>query len=503
VPADDIGYSERPFDYPGVDNNGDEKEYDMGAYEALMYRFTVTADCRDGDDWPDVLQAISDEVGNEGVFHISPGDIDPVQNVWNELTSEFGSDVIWYPVVGNHEAETESDMEWIRGDLDDADDYGHYGDKLLELRFPDPRIVKAGPTKGVGTIYSFEYQNAHFIVLNEYYDGKRDDSEEDGQIHDPMYNWLVDDLSANRKPLVFVFGHEPAYPKHRHERDPEEPNWPQFWELLNDRKVATYFCGHTHYYSRCKVGGGGLGWEPFTWQADAGNAGQNSHGYTFLDVTVTDKDVQFDAWRKDDPDSSDDFEIEDSWTLLDLAVPVRISEDDAQENGSVDVDNLALELGETPAGQQMVGLRFQEVSIPKDATIESAYIQFTAYGESTGSCSLTIRGEKDPDASPFDEDDISERDLTDEEVDWATGTGNDLPYWSEPEQAGKNERTPNIGPIIQEIVGQSGWSSGNALAIIITSESGSFRRAFACDAYNRGGGGGDNYAPVLFVKVSR
>ena len=40
--------------------------------------------------------------------------------------------------------------------------------------------------------------------------------------------------------------------------------------------------------------------------------------------------------------------------------------------------------------------------------------------------------------------------------------------WTTVGQAGPDEQTSNIAAVIQEIVNRPGWSSGNALAIIIT-----------------------------------
>ena len=49
--------------------------------------------------------------------------------------------------------------------------------------------------------YSFNYGNAHFVAINEYYDGTCDIGTE-GDVVDELYNWLVADLDANTKPAV-------------------------------------------------------------------------------------------------------------------------------------------------------------------------------------------------------------------------------------------------------------------------------------------------------------
>ena len=58
------------------------------------FRFTVTVDSRDGrSKFQHVLDQITQNVEDEGVFHISPGDIDPPWDTYQDLVDKFGSDV--------------------------------------------------------------------------------------------------------------------------------------------------------------------------------------------------------------------------------------------------------------------------------------------------------------------------------------------------------------------------------------------------------------------------
>lgn len=197
--------------------------------------------------------------GGTGDFMISPGDIDPPEQVLNTLHTYVSEDYIWYPVIGNHEAETLNDMSWLRT-------FNENGTKL-------PAIVNSGPLGGKETTYSFEYGNTHFIIINEYFDNNID-TQTDGDIPDQLYNWLITDLASNTKPIVFVFGHEPAFPKQdeesgrlRHETDSLNKytaHRDRFWNLLKINGVTAYFCGHTHNYSKAKING--------IWQIDVGHA---------------------------------------------------------------------------------------------------------------------------------------------------------------------------------------------------------------------------------------
>ena len=268
---------------------------------AETFRFTASADNRPYDStnlsrWEWLLDEMTDKVGDEGVFHIMPGDFDDPQTTDATLKTQFGSDVVWYPVVGNHEAETADDMTWIRNASGDL-----------------PYVVNWGPSGCQTTTYSFDYGNAHFVAINEYYDGTSDTGT-DGDVVDALYEWLVDDLAANTKPAVFVIGHEPAYPEYAHvgdSLDGHEANRDRFWKLLNDNQVIAYLCGHTHWYYAKQVDG--ADWEPFTWQIDCGNAGNPRElEQTFVDVAVTDTDVTFTAWQGLEGNS---YTVRETWTV--------------------------------------------------------------------------------------------------------------------------------------------------------------------------------------------
>ena len=173
---------------------------------AGTFRFTASVDNRlvqpeNIPRWEWLLDEITANVGDEGVFHIMPGDIDSPWTTDASLKTQFGGDVVWYPVVGNHEAETPDDMTWIRSAFSTL-----------------PYVVNGGPSGCETTTYSFDYGNAHFVAINEYYDGTSDTGT-DGDVADALYNWLAADLAANANPVVFVIGHEPAYPEYAHEAE--------------------------------------------------------------------------------------------------------------------------------------------------------------------------------------------------------------------------------------------------------------------------------------------
>ena len=124
----------------------------------------------------------------------------------------------------------------------------------------------------------------------------------------------------------------------------------------------------------------------------------------------------------------------------------------------------SLELVFDRGGDQKVGLRFAGVAIPRGASISNAYVQFQVDQAESIATSLTIFGEAADSAATFSAatGDISGR----------TPTGATVPWVPEPWPtvgvADADQRTPNLASIVQEIVGRTGWKSGNALVLIIT-----------------------------------
>lgn len=146
------------------------------------------------------------------------------------------------------------------------------------------------------------------------------------------------------------------------------------------------------------------------------------------------------------------------------------STDDAEEHqtgGTMDITSSDVELvydGST-AGNQTVGLRFTNIDIPKDATIVSAYIQFTVDETAhTGATSVNIYGEATDNSSAFASTafNITNRTKTSNSVAW-----NNLALWTTVNQAGADQRTPDLKSLVIDITQRSGWKQGNALTFLI------------------------------------
>jgi hypothetical protein len=167
---------------------------------------------------------------------------------------------------------------------------------------------------------------------------------------------------------------------------------------------------------------------------------------------------------------------------------VRSSSDDAEESasGTVSFTDELLELVYN-SSNQIVGIRFKGLSIPQGSIIIDAYIQFYTAAVDTNQTSLFIFGQADANPVSFNRSkmSISTRPLTISWVEWKP-VG-----WINVNEAGENQRTSDLSPIIQELVNQPTWVSGNAMVFII---SGTGKRT--AYSYN----GQPQMAPMLHIE---
>lgn len=183
-----------------------------------------------------------------------------------------------------------------------------------------------------------------------------------------------------------------------------------------------------------------------------------------------------------------------------LDLRVNTGNNDAEErlnDNSMYLDSSDLELVYDGSRRQKVGMIFENVQIPSDANITNAYIQFTVDETDSGTTNLVVEGEKNSNPSSYSgtTGDITNRTETDNNVSW-----NNVPAWNTVGEAGVDQRTPDLSDIIQELIGQSGWQSGNAMAIMIApgtncNSSGCQRTAEAYD-------GESAKAPLLHIEFT-
>ncbi|TCP22097.1 putative secreted protein (Por secretion system target) [Tenacibaculum skagerrakense] len=180
-----------------------------------------------------------------------------------------------------------------------------------------------------------------------------------------------------------------------------------------------------------------------------------------------------------------------------IDVAISNGSDDVEEdkNGKIYDDSSDLELvydSYNNSSYQTIGLRFRNVNLPKNATITSAYIQFTADESHSNNADLEISLHNSTNSPVFtDTNNVSGRSTFSSKVTWQPSG------WSSG-QTGTAQRTPSLKNMVQSLVNQSGWTSGNSASFIIKGRGTSLTSTSAkrvADSYE----GGSNKAPRLIV----
>ena len=134
-------------------------------------------------------------------------------------------------------------------------------------------------------------------------------------------------------------------------------------------------------------------------------------------------------------------------------------------NGRMDNNDNSLDFVFENGRKQIVGMRFVNVPLPSNATINNAYLQFRANGNDSTATSLMVVAEADKNASAITTDDfnLSGRTETTASYSW-----NNVPEWVR----NSDYQTDDISAIVQEIKDLPGWVSGNAMLFMVKAGSG-------------------------------
>ena len=175
-----------------------------------------------------------------------------------------------------------------------------------------------------------------------------------------------------------------------------------------------------------------------------------------------------------------------------LDIRVAASGDDVTRTDSAtDITLVYNWLGYVSAGHGNVGTRYLNVTVPKNATIVTAYVTFTQeYNYTVTPCHLTTQGQASDNASVFisSTPDFDGRTRTSASVNWdAGGGGVDTTFNSD-----------ELKTVIQEIVNRSGWVSGNALVLFFKDNSSGGSAYRGAYSYN----GSTTKAPLLHIEYS-
>lgn len=195
--------------------------------------------------------------------------------------------------------------------------------------------------------------------------------------------------------------------------------------------------------------------------------------------------------------------------VIEFTAPVTVTfqvssgDDDAEEdisNGAMDLSSSDLEITNDGTASQLVGMRFQNVTIPAGSVIQSAYVQFTVDEANTGGDVDAYIAMEDEDNSPLIANtaaNLSTRNYTSASVLW-----DNIGDWGTVGASGTDQQTPDLTALLQEVVNRSGWANGNSvlvgmidpLALSIPGYTGNTSKRVA-ESYN----GSNNSAPQLVV----
>lgn len=163
--------------------------------------------------------------------------------------------------------------------------------------------------------------------------------------------------------------------------------------------------------------------------------------------------------------------------------------------GSMDIGSSDLELGTETKDNidpQYVGMRFTNIQIPKGATVINAFLQFTVdnTNKNTDPCELSIWAENSPNSAAFDPNipfNLTSRPVFQDSVVWTIKPGS----WATIGEKNVDQKSANIANLLNAILSQPDWTSGNAVALFVKGSG--LREAESFD-------GSPADAPVLIVE---
>jgi hypothetical protein len=329
----------------------------------------VVGDSRGSDNGVNVtiLAEIAEAIVNESVeFVLFPGDLVTGSSDSATLVSQlmtwrstmqpvYDAGILVYPCRGNH----------------DIGDKGAW-DQVFAGVYALPAN---GPSGEENITFSFSHENVFIVGLDQYVTP-----------HRVNQTWLDEQFALNTEPLVFIFGHEPAFSTgHTDCLDdyPTERN--AFWSSIAAEGGRFYFAGHDHFYNHARLedGDGDLGNDVYqyivgsagaplrTWDGlYDGNNGlwapillhhERNYGYLVVEasgelVSMTWKHriapgvYEAERYGCGDADASGFVDIDDIVYLIDYTfsggpAPEPVSAGDSDCNGQIDIDDAVFIIG--------------------------------------------------------------------------------------------------------------------------------------------------------------
>lgn len=161
----------------------------------------------------------------------------------------------------------------------------------------------------------------------------------------------------------------------------------------------------------------------------------------------------------------------DPWVSYQVYVSSGQDDGVQREDTSMQLDEENLELGGL---DRILGLRFADVTIPPEAFIVRAQVQFEKVFASFGLTNGAIWGELSLDSAALglQPNDFGSRTKTASMVDWRPSG------WSLRNVRDYQSESPDLRSILTEVIQQPGWQSGNAVSFFFTQAVGRPARAY-------------------------
>jgi len=106
--------------------------------------------------------------------------------------------------------------------------------------------------------------------------------------------------------------------------------------------------------------------------------------------------------------------------------------------------------------------RFQAVSIPQGAVIDSAFLIIYAHEDEADEAKITVYAEAIDDSPAFVEGEaLDDRTWTTASINWTC---------TDPWTMWEQYRSPDVSDVIQEVINRDGWEAGNSLTLFMTGE---------------------------------
>jgi chitodextrinase len=225
------------------------------------------------------------------------GDVTPVRDARSAIDARMASHLScgepefpFFPAMGNHSYDQDSSIAWFTStytnDWTDAPQASRLAKQLpgaTNFRRGPLAVLTPSASSSIwnGTIYSFDFKNAHFVVLNNFEQAGAPQPDSNygvwdvngPNVSDPsnsQLDWLSDDLARTTQPLKFIFSHVGnvaawyamdgsmtagcgQWSEHQSssQSDPNSPfHTRELAALLAQQTGVTIFRGHDHCPSR-------------------------------------------------------------------------------------------------------------------------------------------------------------------------------------------------------------------------------------------------------------